>query len=130
MASFYRDVLGLTVLAETDATGEDFNRHVGIPNAKRWLVFVGKKQSSHRLELVYYEQPESPDGHLQFNALGSTHVAFSVQDLDGMYRDLKDKGLNFVTPPVRRDSPFGRINTAFAHDPEGNWLEFLERLSD
>ncbi|HXG35569.1 MAG TPA: VOC family protein [Dehalococcoidia bacterium] len=127
MVSFYRDVLGLTVLSEVESNTEESNRHIGIPDAKRMLVFVGKDRSQHQLELVYYLHPQSPEGHVPANALGSTHVCFNVQGLLQMYDELKDR-VSFVTPPVVRPTPFGRGAICFAQDPEGNWLEFIERL--
>ncbi len=128
MVRFYRDVLGLRVLAEVDSSNPDANRHVGIPDAQRMLVFVGKDAAQHQLELVLYLHPEGEDRHAAANALGAAHVCFNVEGLEHMYDDMKDKGLGFAAAPVTRNTPFGRSVICFAQDPEGNWLEFIERL--
>lgn len=128
MVRFYRDVLGLRVLSEVDSSNPEANRHVGIPDARRMLVFVGKDAAQHQLELVLYLHPEGDDGHAAANALGAAHVCFNVEGLEQMYEDMKDKGLGFATAPVTRNTPFGRTAICFAQDPEGNWLEFIERL--
>jgi catechol 2,3-dioxygenase-like lactoylglutathione lyase family enzyme len=131
MVAFYRDVLGLKVVMEADRSDPETNLHLGIPDARRMLVFVGKEAGHHQLELVLYLYPEDgEDGHTTPNALGSTHVAFNVEGMQQMYEEMKDRGLNFVTPPIVRDTPFGRSAICFAQDPEGNWLEFLERLPE
>ena len=128
MVRFYRDTLGLTVLQETDSIAPPEGDHTGIPGAQRFLVFVGREDATHSLELVYYRNPPSPEGHLARNQLGSAHVAFNVRDLDSYYQRLRAAGVEFVTPPIHRGTPdSGELVICYAQDPEGNWLEFLER---
>lgn len=129
MVSFYRDTLGLTVVRERESIAPESGDHTGIPGAHRMLVFVGKPEGSHVLELVHYIDPPSPEGHLTNNQLGSAHVAFNVQDLDGLHRRLSAAGVPFVTPPLREEVGPGRVvNICYGQDPEGNWLEFIEAL--
>jgi catechol 2,3-dioxygenase-like lactoylglutathione lyase family enzyme len=128
MVSFYRDVLGLKVLREHPSIEEILNRHVGIPGAQRMLVFVGADADHHALELVHYLQPPSPEGHVPHNALGAAHICFNVTGLQEYYERMVAQGLEFVTPPVVRESPAGTTIICYARDPEGNWLEFLERI--
>lgn len=127
MVGFYRDTLGLTVLRERDSQAPPEGDHTGIPGAHRFLVFVGKPEGEHALELVHYIEPPSPEGHLRQNQLGSAHVAFNVDDLASLHADLTAKGIQFVTPPIFRESPAGGLfGICYAQDPEGNWLEFLQ----
>jgi catechol 2,3-dioxygenase-like lactoylglutathione lyase family enzyme len=129
MVGFYRDTLGLTVVRERDSVAPESGDHTGIPGAHRMLVFVGKPEGSHVLELVHYIDPPSPDGYLSRNQLGSAHVAFNVEDLAGLYRELSAAGVRFVTPPIDEAVTPGRLTRiCYAQDPEGNWLEFIEPL--
>jgi catechol 2,3-dioxygenase-like lactoylglutathione lyase family enzyme len=128
MIDFYCDVLGLEVLREVDSIAPAEGDHTGIPDAKRKLVFVGKPGDHHQLELVCYLSPKPNDGHLHHHQYGSSHVCFNVADLQDMYESLPSRGLRFITEPKYRTTPEGaRIGICYALDPEGNYLEFLER---
>jgi catechol 2,3-dioxygenase-like lactoylglutathione lyase family enzyme len=48
------------------------------------------------------------------------HVEFTTDDLDGLYEELKAKGVAFHQPP--HDEPWERSMTAF--DPDGYSVEF------
>lgn len=50
------------------------------------------------------------------------HVEFSTDDLDGLYEELKSKGVVFHQPP--HDEPWERAMTAF--DPDGYAVEFAQ----
>lgn len=50
------------------------------------------------------------------------HVEFSSDDLDGLYTELKARGVSFHEPP--HDEPWERSMTAF--DPDGYAVEFAQ----
>ena len=50
------------------------------------------------------------------------HVELSTDDLDGLYEDLKARGVTFHHPP--HDEPWERSMTAF--DPDGYAVEFAQ----
>jgi len=50
------------------------------------------------------------------------HVEFSTDDLDGLYEELKAKGVAFHQPP--HDEPWERSMTAL--DPDGYAVEFAQ----
>ncbi len=52
----------------------------------------------------------------------AVHVEFTTDDLDGLYQDLKSKGVVFHQPP--HDEPWERSMTAF--DPDGYAVEFAQ----
>jgi catechol 2,3-dioxygenase-like lactoylglutathione lyase family enzyme len=52
----------------------------------------------------------------------ATHVEFSTDDLDGLYEELKAKGVVFHAPP--HDEPWERSMTAM--DPDGYAVEFAQ----
>ena len=124
--AFYRDVIGLSVLREVEA-GPEASQHVGIPNARRKLVFMGKKEDSYCLELVKYLEPLSMPVHIANNVPGAAHVCFNVKDLEQMYECMAIQGVRFLTPLVERESSDDHvIRICYGQDPEGNWLEFIE----
>jgi catechol 2,3-dioxygenase-like lactoylglutathione lyase family enzyme len=50
------------------------------------------------------------------------HVEFSTDDLDGLFEDLRRKGIEFAQPP--HDEPWERSMTAY--DPDGYAVEFAQ----
>ena len=50
------------------------------------------------------------------------HVEFSTDDLDGLFEELKSKGVAFSEPP--HDEPWERSMTAL--DPDGYSVEFSQ----
>ena len=126
MVAFYRDDLGLRVEKEVDSKAPPGGNHTGIPGSHRTLVFVGT-QGEHSLELVHYINPTSPEGHLERNQLGSTHICFNVSDLESLHKKLVSKGIKFVTDPIFTDNDDGTRNgICYCQDPEGNWIELIQ----
>ncbi len=60
-------------------------------------------------------------------AVGIRFVTFSVQNVDELARELKDRGARIPLPPM---DIAGRAKIFFAEDPDGNWIEFAEPLRD
>ncbi len=50
------------------------------------------------------------------------HIEFTTDDLDGLYLDLRGRGVEFAVPP--HDEPWERSMTAF--DPDGYACEFAQ----
>ena len=64
-------------------------------------------------------------GGLRGGAVGLRYFTFSVADLDELMADLKANGV-----PVIRDvtEMSAGVRIAIVEDPDGNHVEFLERL--
>lgn len=96
---FYRDVLGMAML---DRPNFSF--------AGAWLD-AGAGRQVHLIETAAV-----PADHGQ-------HVAFRVDDLDVVVAALRSAGVAVGDPTTVGDT---RIRQAFAHDPDGNRLEFTQ----
>lgn len=57
---------------------------------------------------------------------GCLHIAFTVEDLDRIYRNMTDEGIQFISKPTV--SPNGKAYVCFCRDPEGNFLELVQEL--
>jgi catechol 2,3-dioxygenase-like lactoylglutathione lyase family enzyme len=53
-------------------------------------------------------------------------IIISVDDIDGTYNNLKNKGVNFINEP--KDMPDWGIRVAHFRDPEGNLIEIYTDL--
>jgi catechol 2,3-dioxygenase-like lactoylglutathione lyase family enzyme len=125
MTAFYRDVIGLSVLREAALDGDLASEVTGFDDAIVNVVFLGRPQERHMLELVQYINPAGGDAHGARNDAGCAHVCFTVDDIAATYERLIGQGVQFAGPPVR----MGTLLAANARDPEGNWIEFIELLS-
>ena len=75
---FYQNVLGLKVIRKTNP-GPEGSKHTGIPNAYRALVFLGKQENEHLIELVQFIKPQiTEDGHVPNTHIGAAHICFKV----------------------------------------------------
>ena len=89
MLAFYRDALGLTIVREAASVAPPEGNHTGIPGAHRTLIFVGKPEGEHVLELVYFIDPQSEDvGRPDRHQLGASHICFNVSDLASLHKKL------------------------------------------
>ena len=125
--NFYTDVLGMRIAGRTERKGEFVEQVLAFPGAhiKGGFVDMGH---GHQLELIQYLSPASGENLLNRNDLGASHLAFLVEDLDKFYEDTSQKGIKYNNPPASMFDDNGRLSrkAAYAQDPDGNWLEFVE----
>ena len=128
--AFYRDLLGLVEERNQVLEGEFISSLVGYPEARLHLVYLGLGDMKHSVELIQYLNPpgtpvELPERH----QVGAAHLGIIVDDLDSFYEELSARGVRFVGPPAARHDavyPLARKG-CYAQDPDGNYLELLER---
>lgn len=117
---FYRDVLGLDVLARFSVSGEAFATGVGVEDATG--SFAHLDADGIRVELVEYD-PEGTDlEEPTLNRPGATHLGLDVKDLDAFYDDLPDD-VETISEPQTTESG---TRICFLRDPENNLVEVLE----
>jgi catechol 2,3-dioxygenase-like lactoylglutathione lyase family enzyme len=77
-----------------------------------------------RVELVSYHRPagRAADGLRRPADHGLAHLAFQVDDVDGMHARLTRAGVSTVSAPVT----LGRHRAFYAHGPDGELIEILE----
>ena len=84
----------------------------------------------HSVELIQYLNPVGGNPSIpERNQVGASHLGIIVDDLDQFYSELSSKGIRFVSPPATRQNaayPMARKG-CYVQDPDGNWLELLER---
>lgn len=106
---FYTEVLGL-----------EFERRRPIPENRAEIAFVRDPQSGARIELTHWEGKESFEPGEQLD-----HLAFEVNDLDTVLRDVRARGVRVAKEPFTLAGGSGRI--AFLLDPNDVWIELIER---
>lgn len=129
--SLYQDILGMVVERDTGPQGLEpyyaqyVSRVTGIPCSNVRIVYL--KGFRIRLELQQFFGVENK--MFEFDSRGiRNHIAFIVDDIHHAYNLLKQKGMHFISPPVR--IPGGPLKNGFAvyfTDPSGNQIELIQR---
>ena len=129
--AFYQEVLGLKEERNAVLEGEFISQMLGYPGLKIHIVYLGNGDMRHSVELLQYLDPAgNPVMSTNRNDVGATHLGVIVDDLDSVYAELSAKGVRILGPPAVRegDPPYPWARKAcMVQDPDGNWLEFLER---
>ena len=127
---FYTNVLGMRIErgpAETDSPW--LAQVVGYPAVRMNMAYVGVGDG-HSIELIEYIEPlgaPQPGIHDR-NRPGSAHAAMVVDDVPGWREKLGSHEITVFGPREIRDLefPWARLAIYF-QDPDGNWLEMVER---
>ena len=129
---FYCNTLGLTKVAEFEAADEKITKNIlGLEGAKLKVAMVqhGEAPEATVVELIEFQSPPGKlfPSDFQYNNVGVTHIAFKVNDIEGMYQDLAAKGVKFNSPPQSIEAKdLGLIKAVYFRDPDGITLEFME----
>lgn len=126
--AFYRDLLGFEVVRERPSiTATYFRQIVGFPDGVVRDALLRIPGSTHYLELFEYMQPRGVRQDLTPNNPGSSHIAYFVDDLRGMYERLKQAGAEFVSEPIYLDEgPNTGGWAVYMKDPDGIILELFQ----
>ncbi|MFQ5653081.1 MAG: VOC family protein [bacterium] len=107
--SFYRDVLGATVIREYSGTSCVLNFQGS------WLLLVTSGEPTKDKPDVTFAPPRDPD-------FVSHAMTIRVPDCQQAYEILKSRGAEFLTPPV----DWGAEIRCFFRDPDGHLLEISQ----
>ncbi len=92
---------------------------------KGQVVTLKSRDSEQLLELNYYEEG-SKFGSEYKNGEELDHLAFDVENLLETVEELKQRGIEIVAEPFSIGFSIG-WKEAFVKDPNGIWIELLER---
>ena len=127
---FYQDLLGLKQERNQILEGEFISELVGYPDARLHIVYLGTGDLRHSVELIQYLNPAGTAAAMpERHQVGASHLGVIVDDLDAFYAELSSRGVRFVSPPAIRPGAVYPMASkgCYMQDPDGNWLELLER---
>lgn len=127
LAAFYEDVLGcVPVPPERDLSGswlEDATGVAGVQVHGIHLRLPGHGEQGPTLEIFEYNHLKTRP-EMAINRPGLAHIAFSVDDVEGVLWAVLDAGGSTVGELVSVEVPgVGAIDFVYATDPEGNIIE-------
>jgi lactoylglutathione lyase len=103
------------------ALGMRVSRTKNLTKGRATLAFVEPAEGNFAIELVYNWGKDDPyDGGERFG-----HFAFEVENIDGLLPAMIAAGGVVVREPYLLEGSGPRI--AFVADPDGNWVELIER---
>jgi len=123
--AFYRDVLGMKVVMDTESATRKLGVIVGLADAQARIVMLDA--GNQRIELFQYRAPVGrpmPETARQCDH-GLTHIAFTVTGMDDLCEKLRKSGARFYSEPqiVGRE-----MKVVYFKDPDGVTLEVMEEI--
>ena len=137
MLAFYRDLLGLEVIADFDTDEQE-------PSRRKFYKNIHAMPDGHfRMIRLKGSQPPTPDFGIQLkkwyfptsgprpdwqrqNDVGLHIIAFLTDDLEATYNKLKEAGVTLVSTPQWTTG----VGCVKCYDTEGNVIEFIGRPKD
>ena len=124
---FYCDLLGLKEVERHRLEGETISKMAGKPDVIMEVVRLEASETPGvMLDLQQYVTPESKVSDAQLGDVAHSHFCFGVPDVWAAYRELKAKGVEFVSEPVSFDLEWGIVYVVFFKDPDGFILELMQ----
>ena len=130
---FYRDTMEFALVRTQEQSNEYTEKLVGYEQAhlKAALIAIPGtargKISNHDLELIEYVNPRGERGDPGTHHPGAAHLAFAVDDIYERYEKLRDKGVEFVSPPNPITSGMNEGGaTCYLRDPDTITLEMFQ----
>lgn len=131
-AAFYRDLLGLELVRVSERRDlPSYDRILGHDNVVLKVAILRHPVSELLLELVEYINPVGQKRNLDNPFIGSSHLAFEVEDVDVVYALLKEAGYGAIHPPVDVERDGVAVARAmYGLDPDGISIELFQEIED
>ena len=130
--TFYKDLLGLELVRVSDRSNlPSYDRILGYENVYIKVAILRHDKNEFVLELVQYINPKVESRVQENKYLGASHLAFEVDDVDGMYEELVAGGFGSINPPTDVERS-GKVvaRAMYALDPDGISIEMFQEYED
>lgn len=128
MSSFYKNVFHMLVICENlkqeDTLIEDLLKQKYVKVTKLVTEYGKNAGSGDMLELLHCET-KSKEGSHHISDNGIVHICFSVDDIEDTVKNIQLYSGKQCTEIHKMDNG---NKCCFCQDPEGNWLELIERI--
>jgi glyoxylase I family protein len=128
---FYQD-LGFNQVNDFTLDDPRVGDALGVKAKKLRGVFMrlGSDSNAPVLDLVQFiDPPTQGQPYSTLNNVGICRIAFTVDDIDKTYEDLKAKRVEFVAPLKKLTGPNGaKMGVVCFKDPDGTVLELISGM--
>ncbi len=131
--AFYRDLLGFEMVHNRPEIVHNYWRAVvGFPDAIARDAMFRIPGANHFLEMIEYQHPRgTAQNDLTPNNVGSSHVAYLVDDLPSLYERLKAANVTFISEPIYLDEGPNKGGwSLYMRDPDGIVIELFQQRPD
>jgi catechol 2,3-dioxygenase-like lactoylglutathione lyase family enzyme len=129
---FYRDLLGLRVIADETVTQSEVAELLGLDSVRLRIADLDSGDG-RIVELMQYLEPTGRRIAYESFDSATAHVAFTVDDLAAVSERLTGAGATIVSRrPTTINEPGGTFDGAiclYVRDPDGVILELVQRPS-
>ena len=130
LMNFYAEVFDCEpVSSERDHHGKHVDDLTGLPDVRvrgQHLRVPGHGEKGPTIEIFTYDQQLEPPGPA-INRPGFAHLAFEVDDFEGIRKEIKKWGGSDYGEKITVDIPgAGRLTLIYMNDPEGNIVELQQ----
>lgn len=129
---FYRDVLGLELVRISERKDlPSYDTILGYDDVHLRVAILTHPVNEFVLEIFQYVNPPGTKREQSNYYVGSSHVAFEVDDIDRHYEQLKAHGVAPINPPVDIIRNGRKVARAmYALDPDGISVEMFQEYED
>ena len=130
--AFYRDVLGLELVRISERRNlPSYDQIIGHEHVALKVAILQHPVGEFILELVEYENPKGQQRELDNPFVGSSHLAFAVDDVDAAYAALQEAGCGAIHAPVDVEREGVVVARAmYGLDPDGISVEMFQEFVD
>ena len=125
---FYHDLLGMEKQEYYEEKYiEGVSAVMGLSDVRMKIYIMSSPSTpGMTLHLTALDHPECPTGRPEIHHVPSTHIGFTVDDIEASYAALLAGGAECVSKPVHYPPEAGGWGICFVYDPDGNLLELVE----
>jgi catechol 2,3-dioxygenase-like lactoylglutathione lyase family enzyme len=132
--AFYVDVLGMEKLGEATFAGEEASRLTRMPGTVLRAAYLrgGKEIKGPPLELLHFIEPatESAESAVELSHRGITEIAFWVDDIEKTYLELRNRGVEFYSPPQLFQFAGYKAKAVYFWGPDRTTLELIQNVRE
>jgi catechol 2,3-dioxygenase-like lactoylglutathione lyase family enzyme len=131
--AFYRDMLGMRVLADgpTDPTeGGRTHNYQQVRRSRRRVSLSFGSGMKPTLTITSHAGEELSGQPLKLDQVGITHFSFTVPDTSALLQELVAKGVPLAGPREVFSNAEGRVRSFYVHDPDGILIQFDSGLNE
>lgn len=134
---FYRDTLGLEVIRVNERSNlPSYDAMLGFKDVKLKMALLRhprprKGDNEFLLELFQYVNPPATKREQKNFYVGSSHLAFEVDDIDAVWAKIQAGGYGAISPPVDVVRDGKKVARGiYALDPDGISVEIFQEFAD